>query len=186
MRQFIDTSGRTWQLAMTIGSVKRVKNLLGVNLLDPLGAKPRKVRGVARKGRPLVTRLQLDPALLIDVIFALVKPQADHLGVTDEDFGEALGGEAAYGAYEAFMGEWQAFFRGLRRETEAKAIGANLKLVTAEDTKNAAMVDRATEAAVAVAERKRKQAAAKLDALARGPSQIATGSPESSESTPPA
>jgi hypothetical protein len=186
MHQFIDTAGRTWQLALTISGVKRVKSLLHVDLLNPLGAKPRKVRGVARKGRPLVTRLQLDPALLIDCIFALVKPQADHLGVTDEQFGEALGGEAAYAAYEAFMGEWQAFFRGLRREAEAKAIEANMKLVLAEDSKDAAMVDRATEAAVLVAERKRQQATAKLDALARGPSPIATDSPASSESTPPA
>ena len=185
MHQFSDTAGRTWQLALTIGGVKRVKDLLHVDLLNPLGAKPRKVRGVAKKSRPLVTRLQLDPALLIDCIFALVKPQADSQGVTDEQFGEALGGEAAYDAYEAFMREWQAFFRGLRREAEARAIQANLKLVTAEDGKNVAMVDRATEAAIVMAERQRKRAMAKLDALARGPSPTATDSPESSGSTQP-
>ena len=186
MHQFTDTEGREWTIALTIGAVKRVKSLAGVNLLDPLGARPRKVRGVLRKGRPLVTRLQLDPELLVNVIFAMVKPTADSHGVSDEQFGESLGGETAYAAYEAFMGEWRDFFRGLRRETEAKGIEVNAELVRAEDRKNMALVDEAVKTAEAVGERERQKAMATMNSLARGPSPSATDSPESSGSTLPA
>lgn len=185
MHQFKDTEGREWTIALTIGAVKRVKALTGVNLLDPLGAKRRKIGTAILKGRPLVTRLQMDPELMVNVIFALVKPTADSRGVTDEEFGESLGGDAAFQAYEAFMGEWRDFFHGLRRETEAKSIEVNAEVVRAEDRKNLALVDQATAMAEAVGERKRQEARDKMERLARGPSPTATGSPESPGSTPP-
>ncbi len=185
MHQFTDTVSRVWQVAITVGSVQRVRGALKVNLLNPIAAKPRKVRGEDRKGVPLVTRLQLDPCLLVNVLFVLVQRQAEERGVTDEQFGEALGGEAAWAAYEAFMAEWQSFFRGLRREAEAKAIAANLALVQSEGAKDVAVMDRATEAASRVAEQNRQEVLKKLDALGRGPSETATDSPELSESTPP-
>jgi hypothetical protein len=182
MRQFTDTEGRSWTISLSFGAVKRVQDLLKVNLLDPLGVKKRKVRGVVRKRPPLVTRLQLDAALLVNVIFCLVKPQADKIEVSDMDFAEALGGDAAYAAYEAFMEEWQSFFRGLRRETEAKAINANVELVRAEDQRNLTLIDQATEAAERITAKRRQEATEKLSAL--GVSQSATASPESSASTP--
>jgi hypothetical protein len=126
--------------------------------------------------------LQLYPALLVNMSIALVKPQADQQQISDIDFGEALGGDAAYAAYEAFMEEWQSFFHGLRRETEAKAINANVELVKAEDQRNLTLIDQATEAAERITAKRRQEAAEKLNAL--GVSQSATGSPESSESTP--
>ncbi len=185
MHTFSDTANRTWTLDLTIGAVKRVQALLNVNLLDPLGAdaKPRRAKGgKLKKPRPLVTRLQLDVVLLVDVIFALLKPEADQKGVTDEQFASALGGDAAYQAFEAFMAEWSDFFQRLRRETDAKAIQANMDLVAAEDKRNVAMVDRVTVAATAVAEKKRQEAIQKIEAL--GHSETATDSPGSSASTP--
>ncbi|MBU0717313.1 MAG: hypothetical protein KJ749_03615, partial [Planctomycetes bacterium] len=62
-----------------------VKGLLDVNLLELEAGDP-----------PLLTRLGTDVILLCDVIFALVKPQADTSGVTDEQFGAALGGEPPF------------------------------------------------------------------------------------------
>ena len=132
------------------------------------GAKQRRGKsGKIKKARPLVTRLQLDVVLLVDVIFALVKPEADQKGVTDEEFASALGGDAAYQAFEAFMAEWRDFFQRLRRETEAKAIEANMTMVAAEDKRNVAMVDRVTEAATAAAQRQRQLAIRKIEALGR-------------------
>jgi hypothetical protein len=185
MYTFTDTAGRTWTLELTIGAVKRVQSLLKVNLLDPLGAGAKRRRGKAgkiKKPRPLVTRLQLDVVLLVDVIFALLKPEAEQKSVTDEQFASALGGDAAYQAFEAFMAEWRDFFQRLRRQTEAKAIAANMELVAAEDKRNVAMVDRVTEAATAMVQRKRQKAIQKIEAL--GACETATDSPESSGSTP--
>ena len=187
MHSFADTEGRTWSLELTIGAVKRVQALLDVNLLDPLGAAEEAVEATGdapkKKEVPLITRLQLDVVLLVDVIFALLKPQADGAGISDEQFASALGGDTAYRAFEAFMGEWRDFFQKLRRQTEAQAIAANMELVAAEDQRNLAMIDRVTEAAVAAGERERQKAMKRIEALGRSP--IVTGSGESPASTPP-
>jgi len=185
MQEFKDSKDQAWPLAMTIGAVKRVKRLCGVDLFDPLGTGRKKQSGKARRvkpRRPLVTRLQLDPGLLVDVIFALVKPTADERGISDEQFAELLGPERAYDAFQAFMVEWRDFFLKLRRETEAKAIGANMELVAAEDKRNVTLVEKATEAATAVAETNRQKAIEKIKSL--GKNGTATDSPESSGSIP--
>ncbi|MFO7958999.1 MAG: hypothetical protein R6X33_18085, partial [Candidatus Brocadiia bacterium] len=75
MHTFTDNEDRTWTLKLTLGSAERVKALVGVDLLEPC------LPGEAREGDaddpPLLTRLGTEVALLCDVIFALVKPQAD-------------------------------------------------------------------------------------------------------------
>jgi hypothetical protein len=78
---------------------------------------------------PLLTRLGTDVILLCDVIFALVKPQADANGVTDEEFGAALGGEAILAAQTALYEELVDFFRGLGRSDLAKAVDAQRRMI---------------------------------------------------------
>ncbi|MBW7905464.1 MAG: hypothetical protein LC135_03120 [Phycisphaerae bacterium] len=80
---------------------------------------------------PLLTRLETDIVLLCDVIFALVKPQADQLGVSDEEFGKAMGGDAIMAAHDAFWEELNGFFRQLRRTDTARAIEKQAALVKA-------------------------------------------------------
>jgi len=118
MKTFTDTAGRTWTIALTIDAAKRVKGLLDVNLLELESGDP-----------PLLTRLGSDVILLCDVIFALVKPQADQQGVTDEQFGAALGGEAILGAQTALYEELVHFFRGLGRNDLAKAVEAQRRMI---------------------------------------------------------
>ena len=81
MRAFTDNAGRSWSLAVNVDAIKRVKSLLGVNLMDA-------VEGT------LLEKLVSDPVLLCDVIYAVCKPQADAQGVRDEDFGRAMAGDA--------------------------------------------------------------------------------------------
>jgi len=184
MHAFRDTDGRDWSIDLTIGAVKRVQTLLGVDLLNPLGKRPKKAAGKKRRRRgvPLVTKLQTDVALLVDVIFALVQPQAEEREVDDLAFVNGLGGDAAYDAAQAFMAEWRDFFLSLRRETDARAIDANAALVAAEDKRNLALIDRATEAAERVAGRQRDHAIEEIENLGRGAT--STDLPESSGSTP--
>lgn len=112
MRTFADTTGRAWQLALTIGAVKRVQGLLpGVNLADLTAGDP-----------PLITRLDTDPIFLADVVYALVKPQADTAGLTDEQFAALMGGDALNAAREALKGELVDFFRSLRRPDVVQAL----------------------------------------------------------------
>lgn len=120
MKTFTDNAGRTWQLALNIGTVRQVKNLLGVNLAEIHAGEP-----------PLLTRLATDVVLLADVIFALVKSQADAQGVTDLDFAAAMGGDAITAAHDALMGELADFFRSLRRSDLVRAIEKQATLVKA-------------------------------------------------------
>lgn len=106
MKTFNDNSGRTWTIAVTVDAIKRVQSLVKVNLAQILSPQ----RGSTL---PLLTELQSDIVLLCDVLFALVKPQAETQSVTDEQFGQALGGEAIAAAHAAFWEEMESFFRML-------------------------------------------------------------------------
>jgi hypothetical protein len=111
MQAFTDSTGRTWQIALTIDTLKRVKSLLQVDLARPDDGDP-----------PLHVRLFDDVILLADVIFAAVKPQADAAGVTDEQFGQSLGGDAITAAAKAFLAEWTDFFQRRERPDLAAVI----------------------------------------------------------------
>jgi hypothetical protein len=118
MKTFTDTAGRTWTVALTIDAAKRVKSLLDVNLLELEAGDP-----------PLLTRLGTDVILLCDVIFALVKPQADAAGVSDQEFAAALGGDVVLSAQTAFYEELVDFFRKLGRGDLAKAVDAQRRMI---------------------------------------------------------
>jgi hypothetical protein len=120
MKTFADSTGRTWQISLTVDAIKRVKNLLQIDLTEPLLGQP-----------PLMTRLALDVLLLCDVLYVLVKPQADAAGVSDEAFGASLGGEAITGAHDALMEVWTDFFQNLRRTHLVTAIRKQTDLVKA-------------------------------------------------------
>lgn len=138
MRMFTDTAGRTWTIALTIDAAKRVKQLLGVNLLEMDGGDP-----------PLLTRLGTDIMLLCDVIFALVKPQADAAGVTDEQFGAALGGGAILAAQTALYEELVDFFQTLGRRDIAKAVGVQHRMIDLAVTRIETRIDQLDIEAVA-------------------------------------
>ena len=109
MRTFVDNAGRTWTVSITVDSIKRVKGLLGVNLLDAVGG-------------DLLEKLVGDPVLLCDVVFALCKPQAEQASVSDEDFGRSMAGDAIERATTALLEDLVDFFPGLRRSLLAKAL----------------------------------------------------------------
>lgn len=90
MPQFKDTQGREWSVVVDVSTVKRVRSVANVNLLDVLGGK-------------LIDRLIADPVVLCDTLYAVCKPQADERGVSDEDFGRGLAGDAIEEATSALL-----------------------------------------------------------------------------------
>ena len=132
MKTFNDSAGRTWTISLTLNAAKRVNSLLGVNLLDLDGRtdpKPQEGGEDRPTELPLLTRLGTDIILLCDVIFAIIKPQADAAGVSDEEFGAALGGEVIFAAQTAFYEELVDFFRQLGRSDLARAIDAQRRMI---------------------------------------------------------
>jgi len=101
MGKFVDSQGRDWTLAVDIVGVKRVKNAVGVDLLSDVEA--------AQK------QLADDVVLLVDVLYLLVKPQADERKVSDEDFGRSLKGEPIENATLVLMQEIADFFPPRKR-----------------------------------------------------------------------
>jgi hypothetical protein len=158
MHAFSDTTGRQWDLSLTIGAAKRVKGLLNVDLLDLAGGNP-----------PLITRLHTDAMLLVDVIFALLKPQADAAGITAEQFGEALGGDAAWNAYQAFAAELEDFFRQFHRPDLERTVAINRRLMETKPEKAVQYVQRAAAAAEQTTEANLEEALADIEAAGRGP-----------------
>ena len=133
MKTFTDSAGRTWTISLTIDSAKRVRDLLNINLLEPEVGDP-----------PLITRLGTDEFLLCDVLYCLIKPQADSLNITSEQFGQALGGDVILAAQNAFYDEVIDFFQKRGRTDRAKAAATQQKMINlaiAQVTQNLAQID---------------------------------------------
>lgn len=109
MHPFTDSAGRTWILSMNVGAIRRVKAQLGIDLLTVLD-----------HDCQLFARLGADIALAVDLVWVLIADQAEKMGVTDEQFGESLVGDAIDRAMEALVAETIAFFPQGRRAILAK------------------------------------------------------------------
>jgi hypothetical protein len=86
-----------------------VKSLLDINLLDAAGGK-------------LIDSLTSDPVMLVDVLYALCKPDADAAGVSDVQFGEAMAGDAIDLATTAMLEELADFFPKARDRARARRV----------------------------------------------------------------
>lgn len=97
MPKFKDNAGREWDLALSVSTVKRVRSLAEVDLLDALSGK-------------LLAELAGDVILLCNVLYAICEPQCRAQNVTDEQFGEGLAGQALDDAARAFTEALADFF----------------------------------------------------------------------------
>ena len=102
MKIWHDTTGRAWTTTINVGTVKRVKNLTGKNLLDIAGGE-------------LAAEVMSDPCLLCDILYALHQPDAEKQGVSDVQFAECLAGDAIEEATDALMNELIDFFPNSQR-----------------------------------------------------------------------
>ena len=158
MKPFTDASGRTWELTVVVSAVKRVRDLLGVDLMDVASG-------------DLLERLADDPVLLVDVLYVLCKPQADAKSITDEDFGRAMVGGVLDEAASALMKELLDFFPSAQR---ARALGKMARKLEAQQ----AAVAEAAAALAAIPPSAVAASVAKEDGGSSG------NSPASAEPTP--
>ena len=94
---FFDKENRTWDLRISVSTIRRVRVACKVNLYDALEGE-------------LMIQLGQDPVLFADVLWAIVEPQAIAANVTDDQFGDALLGEAIDLASKAFIEGLTGFF----------------------------------------------------------------------------
>jgi len=130
MRTFKDNAGRSWTVTLNVWTVKKVRDLLQVDLLDLGGAPSTSPGSGETPGNGLLYRLIADPVLLVDVLYVVCQEQADEAGVTDEQFGRAMSGDAIDGATKAFLEELADFTPSPRDRARArKVIDATWNLI---------------------------------------------------------
>lgn len=109
MKTFKDNADRTWTVHVNVDAIKRVRSLLGIDLMEAVEGK-------------LIERLISDPVLLCDVIYCVCKEEADARHVTDEQFGRAMAGDAIELATSALLEELVDFFPQGKRQLLKKAL----------------------------------------------------------------
>lgn len=95
MHTFNDKEDREWALDLNITTLKRVRDLCGVNL-------------AAYSGN-LYRQIAEDPVLLCNIIFAMCRDRFEELGLTEDQFGAAMGGDTIDAATTALLEEIRDF-----------------------------------------------------------------------------
>ena len=98
MASFKDTAGRDWTVDITVQTLKRIKSALNIDLLDNQG------------GKGILGQMAADPILVCDILYVACQDQAEKAGVSDEDFGSALGGDALQAGIDALLEAFIGFF----------------------------------------------------------------------------
>ena len=139
MHTFKDNAQRTWTLSITIESIKRVRQELGFNL----------TRSDFDK---MLQELLGDPVQLCDVIFCLIKPDAEKLNVSDADFGRAMAGDTIEQAATALLEELADFTPNARDRAQLQRVIAALWSLSdkARDLMDAKMKSELAEAEAAI------------------------------------
>lgn len=135
MKSFTDNLGRAWTLVVNVATIKRVRALCGVDLNSIIEVED---------GKPttkLLERLSTDPVLLVDVLYAVCKPECDSKNVTDEDFGAAMAGDAIENATAALLDEVIDFFPAAKRLAFRKILSASRRFEQAARTRMQTMLE---------------------------------------------
>ncbi len=112
--RFKDNQGRQYTLSISIGGVRRVRDLLDVNLADPWEK--------WKDGLSILEGLAVDAILMIDVVYCLVKPECDSYEISSEQFGEAVDGEVLKAITETFWKVYRDFFQQSGRDDLATSV----------------------------------------------------------------
>ncbi len=99
MSSFKDTNGRSWPVRITVATIRRIKDLTGLEL------------GSLSNSQALAD-ISGDYLRLSRVLYAIVKPDADAVKITEDQFLDALSGDCLEQASSAFVEALADFFPG--------------------------------------------------------------------------
>lgn len=119
MKTFRDTVGREWAITVDVGAIKRVLKAPIEHLGEPI--KVNLLELVDPDGE-LLKKVVSYPPLVCDIAYALCKPQCDEKGVSDEDFGRAMGGDVLEKVLDCILEETVDFFPQGRRTVLKKVL----------------------------------------------------------------
>ena len=119
MKSFTDNTGRTWTLVVNVATIQRVRALCGVDLNSIVEVED------GKPSAKLLERLSGDPVLLVDVLYAVCRPECDQKNVSDEDFGAVMAGDAVEQATDALLDEIVDFFPAAKRKAFQRILSAS-------------------------------------------------------------
>ncbi len=140
---FKDAQGRNWDATLTVAALRRIRSNLKIDLWE-----------IEQGDPPLAVRLATDPLLISDLLYQILYPSLQEAGVSEEDFGEAMGPAELAAAYGAYAEALIDFFRQSGRPDRATALENVTKAVrlTAEHAaRQIAKIDLDATAQTAVA-----------------------------------
>jgi len=151
MHKFTDSAGREWQIAMSLGQARKLKDAIGIDVLD---------------GGDSLAKLVTDPYTTANALYLLCESQAVKADVTDEQFGESLAGDAIDLATTALMDELVDFFPKRQREALRTMLA---KLTKMQDDAEAMAKEKLNSAAMdAMIARELAAASQEIDKLLAG------------------
>jgi hypothetical protein len=164
MQTFTDIHGRTWTVAITIGTVKRVKARLGIDMLD---------------AETFMKQAQ-DFIALCDLMYVICQDEAEKQGISDEQFGHSFAGPVIREAYNALMEAFFAFQPDPKSEAKLRVV--NEKYLAIRE-KQHALLDKKMPGIVQRIDREIENVLAEMEkqideGITGG---LSTNSPESSE-----
>src|SRR4051794_668325 len=113
MPSFNDAMGRTWNLNLTIGRCREIRDTSGIDFGD------------TKNGGGFL-ELAVNTEKFVQVLWILIEKQADALKVTPDDFAESLDGDALDRAGEALNEAIVRFSPAVMRPAMEKAINKTL------------------------------------------------------------
>ena len=117
MASWMDAAGRTWTFRINMWTCREVKRQTGWDLPNILND------GLQKLGELVADKMEL-----FSVFLVLLRPQLEERGVSDEEFGECLVGDALIGAVEAFQEALADFFPA-RQAQQLKTLLGKAKAV---------------------------------------------------------
>lgn len=126
---FRDAKDRDWLVVLNLAALKRMRLMASFTLEDVI---PKEItsKDAAAKSATAYSDFLNDDIRFSEVLWAIVQPQADAKGITQEQFDEGLAGEANQRAILAFHGAFTDFSQNPRKKfLRGMQIGLN-RMVT--------------------------------------------------------
>ncbi len=144
-KSFKDTAGQEWSMDIPLSTYLRLKNsTLKLNIEDLIFV-PKTKEDMPNATRPLADLVD-DLERFISVIFEIIRPDAERLNVTFQDFTKVLDGAAMMAMTDAFCQGCYDFFRCPRKRLILEdAVTKGKAMVQTMETRAATEIPRTTE-----------------------------------------
>lgn len=118
MQKFKDEHGNEWELKLTIGAAKRLRDIAGISIFAPNNS------GGETVSDNVLTAMEYDDVCLMEIVSCLLSPQLLEKGITEAEFVDEATGVTVKNARKALGAEVVNF----SQQTGRTNLARNLKM----------------------------------------------------------